>query len=77
MKIEMVDLVGQYEKIQTEIDNAVLKVLRNANFINGLEVETFSKNLSNYLDGAHVIPCANGTDALQIAMMALELEARR
>jgi UDP-2-acetamido-2-deoxy-ribo-hexuluronate aminotransferase len=74
MKIEMVDLVGQYEKIQTQIDEAVLKVIRNANFINGSEVELFSKNLSNYLDGAHVITCANGTDALQIAMMALELE---
>lgn len=70
----MVDLIGQYEKIKTEIDDVVLKVLRNANFINGLEVDEFSKNLSNYLDGAHVIPCANGTDALQIAMMALELE---
>lgn len=74
MKIEMVDLKGQYEKIQTEIDEAVLKVLRNANFINGSEVEVFSRNLSNYLDGTHVITCANGTDALQIAMMALELE---
>lgn len=74
MKIEMVDLAGQYEKIQTEIDAAVLKVLKNANFINGQEVEDFSKNLSGYLDGAHVIPCANGTDALQIAMMALDLE---
>lgn len=70
----MVDLAGQYEKIQTEIDAAVLKVLKNANFINGQEVEDFSKNLSGYLDGAHVIPCANGTDALQIAMMALDLE---
>lgn len=74
MKIEMVDLTGQYEKIQTEIDAAVLKVLKNANFINGQEVEDFSKNLSSYLDEAHVIPCANGTDALQIAMMALDLE---
>lgn len=74
MKIEMVDLSGQYEKIQTEIDAAVLKVLKNANFINGQEVDDFSKNLSNYLDGAHVITCANGTDALQIAMMALDLE---
>lgn len=74
MKIEMVDLKGQYEKIQTEIDEAVIKVLRNANFINGSEVEAFSQNLSNYLDGSYVITCANGTDALQIAMMALELE---
>ncbi len=74
MKIEMVDLIGQYQKIQNEIDEAVIKVLRNANFINGSEVETFSKNLSNYLDGSYVITCANGTDALQIAMMALELE---
>lgn len=74
MKIEMVDLKNQYIKIQDKIDNAVLSVLKSANFINGPEVELFSKNLSQYLDGAFVIPCANGTDALQIAMMALDLE---
>ncbi len=73
MKIEMVDLKGQYAKIQEEIDSAVLKVIREANFINGPEVATFTQGLSAYLDGAHVIPCANGTDALQVAMMALDL----
>jgi len=72
--IEMVDLKGQYAKIQSEIDEAVLKVIRDTAFINGPQVEEFSKNLSNYLNGAFVIPCANGTDALQIAMMALGLE---
>jgi UDP-2-acetamido-2-deoxy-ribo-hexuluronate aminotransferase len=74
MKIEMVDLKGQYAKIQNEIDNAILENIRNANFINGPSVEEFSKSLSEYLGGAFVIPCANGTDALQIAMMALDLE---
>lgn len=74
MKIEMVDLKGQYAKMQAEIDAAVLKTIRDASFINGPEVATFTKNLSAYLGGAHVIPCANGTDALQIAMMALGLE---
>ena len=74
MKIEMVDLKGQYAKIQAEIDAAVLKTIRDASFINGPEVGSFTKNLSAYLGGAHVIPCANGTDALQVAMMALGLE---
>lgn len=75
MKIEMVDLKGQYDKIQAEIDAAVLKTIRDASFINGPEVTSFTKNLSNYLGGAYVIPCANGTDALQIAMMALGLKS--
>jgi UDP-2-acetamido-2-deoxy-ribo-hexuluronate aminotransferase len=74
MQIEMVDLKGQYAKIQAEIDAAVLKTIRDASFINGPEVATFTKNLSAYLGGAYVIPCANGTDALQVAMMALGLE---
>ena len=74
MKIEMVDLKGQYDKIQEEIDTALLKAIRGARFINGPEVATFVKNLSDYLGGTHVISCANGTDALQIAMMALGLE---
>jgi UDP-2-acetamido-2-deoxy-ribo-hexuluronate aminotransferase len=73
MKIEMVDLKSQYSKIQAEIDNVILENIRNANFINGPAVNEFTKNLSNYLGGAFVIPCANGTDALQIAMMALGL----
>ena len=74
MKIEMVDLKGQYAGIQNEIDQAVLKVIRDAQFINGPEVGQFTSALSAYLNGAHVIPCANGTDALQVAMMALELQ---
>jgi UDP-2-acetamido-2-deoxy-ribo-hexuluronate aminotransferase len=74
MKIEMVDLKGQYEKIQDEINLAIQNTVSSANFINGPEVNLFKQNLSNYLGGAHVIPCANGTDALQIAMMALDLK---
>lgn len=70
----MVDLKRQYVKIQSEIDAAVLNIIRNASFINGPEVAIFERNLSAYLDGSRVIPCANGTDALQIAMMALDLE---
>lgn len=74
MKIEMVDLKGQYAKIQEEIDEAVLNTIRDASFINGPQVAEFTKSLSTYLNGAFVIPCANGTDALQIAMMALDLK---
>ncbi len=73
-KIQMVDLVTQYEKIQDEVDNAVLGVMRSAAFINGPEVKQFQAELEAYLKVKHVIPCANGTDALQIAMMALELK---
>lgn len=74
MKIEMVDLKGQYLRIQDEIDAAILGAVRSANFINGPQVESFKQNLSDYLGGSYVIPCANGTDALQIAMMALDLQ---
>lgn len=74
MKIEMVDIKGQYKKIQQEIDEAVITSIREAQFINGPQVSSFANELSEYLDGAHVIPCANGTDALQIAMMALDLK---
>ncbi len=74
MKIEMVDLKKQYSKIKEEVDAAVLKAIENANFINGPEVKMFTEKLSKYLNGAYVIPCANGTDALQIAMMALDLK---
>lgn len=72
--IQMVDLVGQYEKIKTEVDAAVLSVMGSAAFINGPEVKEFEKELSAYLDVKHTIACANGTDALQIAMMALGLK---
>ena len=74
MKIEMVDLKGQYEKIKSKIDHAVLKVISEANFINGSIVNEFAQNLSSFLGGAYVIPCANGTDALQLALMSLDLE---
>lgn len=73
-KIEMVDLKGQYAKIQEEIDAAVLNCIRSAAFINGPEVKNFSAALASYLQVKYVIPCANGTDALQIAMMALDLQ---
>jgi UDP-2-acetamido-2-deoxy-ribo-hexuluronate aminotransferase len=72
--IQMVDLKKQYEKIQNEIDQAVLNVIRSTQFINGPEVQAFKSELEQYLGVKHVIPCANGTDALQIAMMALDLK---
>ncbi|HOB24993.1 MAG TPA: DegT/DnrJ/EryC1/StrS family aminotransferase [Kaistella sp.] len=72
-KIQMVDLQSQYYKIKSEVDNAVLNVMDSAAFINGPEVKSFQNELENYLDVKHVIPCANGTDALQIALMALDL----
>jgi len=73
-KIQMVDLVGQYNKIKTEVDSGIQKVLNSASFINGPAVKEFQKNLENYLGVKHVIPCANGTDALQIALMGLGLK---
>jgi len=73
-KIQMVDLVAQYDKVQNEIDQAVLDVIRSSQYINGPEVKSFQSELENYLDVKHVIPCANGTDALQVAMMALDLK---
>ena len=73
-KIHMVDLKSQYEKIQAEIDAAVLDVVRSTQYINGPEVRHFQQDLENYLGVRHVIPCANGTDALQVAMMALGLK---
>jgi UDP-2-acetamido-2-deoxy-ribo-hexuluronate aminotransferase len=73
-KIQMVDLKSQYEKIKTEVDAAIQNVLDNTAFINGPEVKSFQAELEQYLGVKHVIPCANGTDALQIAMMALDLK---
>ncbi len=70
----MVDLRRQYEKIQPEIDEAVLNVIRSTKYINGPDVKHFQEELEEYLDVKHVIPCANGTDALQVAMMALDLK---
>ncbi|WP_299244268.1 DegT/DnrJ/EryC1/StrS family aminotransferase [uncultured Aquimarina sp.] len=73
-KIQMVDLKGQYEQIKERVDASVLDVISSAAFINGPEVHSFQKELEEYLDVKHVIPCANGTDALQIAMMGLGLK---
>jgi dTDP-4-amino-4,6-dideoxygalactose transaminase len=72
--IQMVDLVSQYHKIKDEVDEALQGVMNSAAFINGPEVQSFKKELAEYLNVKHVIPCANGTDALQIAMMALGLK---
>ena len=70
----MVDLHGQYLKIKEEVDAAIAGVLESCAFINGPEVKEFQKELETYLGVKHVIPCANGTDALQIAMMALDFQ---
>ncbi|MEZ4757264.1 MAG: DegT/DnrJ/EryC1/StrS family aminotransferase [Flavobacteriales bacterium] len=72
--IQMVDLVGQYAKIRSEVDQAIQGVLTSAAFINGPEVKSFEQELAAYLGVKHAIGCANGTDALQIAMMALDLQ---
>jgi len=72
--IQMVDLKGQYHKIKDEIDRGLLSCIESAQFINGPEVKRFQQNLEQYLKVKHVVPCANGTDALQIALMALPLE---
>jgi dTDP-4-amino-4,6-dideoxygalactose transaminase len=73
-KIQMVDLKGQYQKIKTEVDAAIQNVIDNTAFINGPAVKEFASNMQSYLNVKHVLPCANGTDALQIAMMALGLK---
>jgi dTDP-4-amino-4,6-dideoxygalactose transaminase len=71
--VQMVDTKTQYQKIKSEVDSAVLQVMESSAFINGKAVHDFAADLSVYLGIKHVIPCANGTDALQIAMMALDL----
>jgi dTDP-4-amino-4,6-dideoxygalactose transaminase len=73
-KIQMVDTKTQYLAIKEEVDAAIHEVLDSAAYINGKAVKDFAQNLATYLDVQHVIPCANGTDALQIAMMALGLQ---
>ena len=70
----MVDLVSQYQAIKTEINQSIDEVLKSAQFIGGNAVNSFQKSFESYLNVKHVIPCANGTDALQIAMMALDLK---
>src|SRR3954466_15988479 len=72
--IQMVDSKTQYQKIKPEIDKAVIDVLESSAFINGKPVQDFANNLAAYLGVKHVIPCANGTDALQISMMTLGLQ---
>ena len=72
--VQMVDTKTQYHNIKTEVDHAVLQVMESSAFINGKAVQDFSASLSAYLGVKHTIPCANGTDALQIAMMALDLQ---
>jgi dTDP-4-amino-4,6-dideoxygalactose transaminase len=74
MKIEMVDLKGQYIKIKEEINSEIRQVLNDAQFIGGAQVKEFSSELARYMTAGNVITCANGTDALQIALMALNLE---
>lgn len=73
-KIQMVDLKGQYEEIKDQVNASFEEVIKNTSFINGPEVQQFQKDLEAYLEVKHVIPCGNGTDALQIAMMALDLK---
>src|SRR5579872_3458502 len=72
--IQMVDLKRQYTKIKSEVDAAIQEVIDNTAFINGKAVTDFGTALSAYMGARHTIPCANGTDALQIAMMALDLK---
>ncbi|MBL30442.1 MAG: transcriptional regulator [Flavobacteriaceae bacterium] len=73
-KINMVDLSGQYNSIKSEVDNAIKDVINTTSFINGPSVASFQNNLERYLNIKNVIPCANGTDALQIALMSLDLD---
>jgi len=73
-KIQMVDLVGQYKKIKPEIDSAISNVIDSAYFVGGPAINNFKSDLQEYLGVKHVIPCANGTDALTIAMMAAEFK---
>ena len=72
--IQMVDLKSQYQKIKNQVDSAILDVIDSTAFIKGPEVKLFQNELAQYLDVKHVIPCGNGTDALQIALMALGLK---
>jgi UDP-2-acetamido-2-deoxy-ribo-hexuluronate aminotransferase len=74
-QIQMVDTKTQYRKIKGEVDAAVIAVMESSRFIGGTVVTTFASNIAKYHNSKHVIPCANGTDALQIAMMALGLKA--
>ena len=72
--IKMVDLLSQYHRIQPEVDQAMQQVLEATDFIQGKAVGEFEASLSQYMNGCHVVSCGNGTDALQIAMMALNFK---
>jgi dTDP-4-amino-4,6-dideoxygalactose transaminase len=72
--IQMVDVIGQYRRYQEEIDSAVLEVLRSGKYINGPYVQRFEQSMSEYLGVRHAIACASGTDALQLALMAIDLQ---
>ncbi len=72
--IQMVDTKTQYQKIKKEVDSAVIEVMESSAFINGKAVKDFTANLNTYIGAEHTIPCANGTDAIQIALMALGLK---
>ncbi len=74
MKIQMVDTLSQYHHIQGEVDTAIMEVVKSGMYIGGPVVNRFKENLAAYLNAPFVIPCANGTDALQVALMALNLE---
>jgi len=73
-EIQMVDLKGQYKRIKPLINNSIEEVINSTAFINGPDVKSFQNNLEKYLDVKHVIPCGNGTDALQISLMSLNLK---
>ncbi|MBQ6070320.1 MAG: DegT/DnrJ/EryC1/StrS family aminotransferase [Bacteroidales bacterium] len=73
-KIRMVDLNGQYQRIKSEVDAAMQRVVDQADFVNGNAVGEFAEALARYTGARHVIPCANGTDALRLALMALDLQ---
>ena len=72
MEIRMVDLKGQYLRIKAEMDEAIQNVINDTAFIKGKYVKEFAENLESYLGTKHVIPCGNGTDALQLALMAMD-----
>jgi dTDP-4-amino-4,6-dideoxygalactose transaminase len=74
LNIQMVDLKRQYQKYKTEIDKAVLKVLESAQYINGPDVSLLAEDIQNYLGVKNAVPCASGTDALQLALMALDIQ---
>ena len=73
-KIQMVDLQSQYQRIKTDVDRSIMQVIESAQFIKGPQVTEFQNHLEQYTGAKHVIPVGNGTDALQIALMALGLK---